>query len=576
MTTINARRGQHASDTALLEPEDREAASIAPEVLFGPFCLRPAQRLLLEADRPIRIGSRGLDLLIALVERAGELVAKDDLIARVWPDTTVENDNLRTQIALLRRALGDSRGGARYVVSVPGRGYQFVAPLIRSNAQQPPAPPAASREPPRDLPRRPARPIGRADIVRDLVGRLRRQRFVTIVGPGGIGKTTVALAVAEALATSCQSAVCFVDLGLLSHSRFVMSTLASALGVATSADDPTKGVIASLRDRQILIVLDCCDRVIDGATVLAETMLRNCPGVRVLATSREVLRADGEAICRLSPLETPPDVDGLTAVGALTFPAVQLFVERAASNIDGFELSDADAPVVADMCRRLDGLPLAIELAAEHVHAFGTRGVAALLGDQFRLLMRGRRTVLRRHQTLGATLDWSYETLSDSERAVLRRLSVFAGGFTLEAARAVAPDAATPAPEITEIVASLVTKSLLQADVSTASGRYRLLDTTRAYGQEKLAQSGELQSVARRHAEYIRRHFASPMAGVALPSMADWLTTSSPYMGDVRMAPPRTFSSGDDVGARPDHACWPTAEERGDPRRLALQRAPPA
>jgi predicted ATPase len=248
--------------------------------------------------------------------------------------------------------------------------------------------------------------------------------------------------------------------------------------------------------------------------VLAERILEGSPDVHILATSREALRAEGEAIYRLPALAAPPDIDGLTAIEALTFPAVQLFVEHVAGNIDDFELSEADAPVVAEICRSLDGLPLAIELAAGHVEAFGARGLAAVLGHRFRLLMRGRRTAPQRHRTLGATLGWSYETLSEPERVVLRRLSVFAGAFTLNAACAIATDAAMPSGEIVEIVASLVGKSLLQADVNSLSSCYRLLETTRLYIQEKLADSGEMPDVARRHAEHIRSHSESSIADV--------------------------------------------------------------
>lgn len=493
----------YAFGAALLEPADPAPATVSPEISFGPFCLRAEQRVLLEAGRPVRIGGRGLDLLVALVERAGELVTKQDLIARVWPNVSVCEDNLKTQIAVLRTALGDGRDGARYVVSIPGRGYCFVAPLTRSSEPPHAAPPAAALEGPIKPPVRSTRLIGREGVVRQLLGGLQRRRFVTIIGPGGIGKTSVALAVAEALEASCNSTVCFVDLSQITDPPEVMGALASALGIAASVDDPTERVFAFLRGGQALIVLDCCERVVDGAAVVAERLLEGSPDLRILATSREALRAEGEVICRLPALETPPDIDGLTAVEALGFPAIQLFVERVTWTIDDFELSDADAPIVADICRRLDGLPLAIELAAGHVHAFGARGLAELLG-RFRLLMRGRRTAMQRHQTLGAALDWSYETLSEPERAVLRRLSAFAGAFTLDDACAIGTDAAVSAHEVAEILENLVAKSLLQADVKTLSCCYRLLETTRTYIQEKLAQSGEMHDVARRHAEYIR------------------------------------------------------------------------
>jgi predicted ATPase/DNA-binding winged helix-turn-helix (wHTH) protein len=487
----------YAFGAALLEPADTASATVSHEISFGPFCLRPEQRVLLEAGRPVRIGGRGLDLLVALVERAGEVVTKQDLIARVWPTVSVCEDNLKTQIAVLRTALGDGRDGARYVVSSPGRGYCFVAPVTRSSEPPQETPPPASLGGPIKPPIRITRLIGREGVVRQLLGGLQRRRFVTIVGPGGIGKTSVALAVAEALESSCKSSVCFVDLSQLSDPSQVMGALASALGVAASIDDPTERIIAFLRGGQALIVLDCCERVVDGAAVAAESLLERSPDLRILATSREALRAEGEVICRLPALETPPDIDGLTAVEALGFPAVKLFVERVTRTIDNFELSDADAPIVAHICRRLDGLPLAIELAAGHVHAFGARGLAELLG-RFRLLMRGRRTAMQRHQTLGAALDWSYETLSEPERAILRRLSAFAGAFTLDEACAIGTDAAVSAHEVAEILENLVAKSLLQADLKTLSCCYRLLETTRTYAQDKLAQSGEMHDVARR------------------------------------------------------------------------------
>jgi predicted ATPase/DNA-binding winged helix-turn-helix (wHTH) protein len=510
-TTIAPPQVQCAFGATLLEPAGRAAA---PEISFGPFCLLPGQRVLLEAGRPVSIGSRALDLLVALVERAGHLVTKEDLISRVWPNVTVSDGNLKTQIAVLRSALGDGRDGARYVVSTPGRGYCFVAPIVRSSGPRPSPTPAASLNSPIDLPVSATRLIGRGGIVHELHRWLQKHRFVTIVGPVGIGKTAVAMAVAGALEASCKSSVCAVDLSQLSDQTQVVGALASALGVATNGDDPTERVIAFLRGRQMLVVLDCCDRVVDEAAVLAERVLEDSPGVRILATSCEALRTEDEVVCRLSPLETPLDPDRLTAVEALTFPAIQLFVECVSWNIDDFELNDADAPVVAEICRRLDGVPLAIELTAGHLHMFGARGVAAVLGDRFRLLMRGRRTAPQRHQSLGAALDWSYETLSEAERAVLRRLSLFAGAFTLDAACAMGADAATSAPEVAEIVGNLVAKSLLQADVSRFSCFYRLLETTRSYLEEKLGQSGEIHDIVRRHAEYIRGCSEPPLAEV--------------------------------------------------------------
>jgi predicted ATPase/DNA-binding winged helix-turn-helix (wHTH) protein len=486
----------------LSEPEDEPSSSTAAaldgEICFGPFCLRPAQRELYEADALVRIGGRGLDLLIALVERAGELVAKDDLVARAWPSVSVCESNLKTQIAALRHALRDGRDGARYIVSIPGRGYCFVAPTARASEKSASPLPAAPVSPPRSLPIRVARPIGRAGVIKELVGRLERRRFVTLVGPSGIGKTVTALAVAKALETSARLNACFVDLSELADPSQVTDALAAALGVAAGAGEATKRIIAYLRAAPTLIVLDCCDRVVEAAAVLAERIIAGAPDSRILATSREPLQARGESLTRLQPLETPPDSDGLTAVAALAYASVQLFVERVACNGDDFELSDADAPIIAEICRRLDGLPLAIELAAGHIHAFGARGIAALLGERFQLRMRGRRTAQQRHQTLGAAFDWSCQGLSEGERVVLRRLSTLAGAFTLDVACAMATDAVVSGAEVAEIVAELVGKSLVQADVNTTPGRYRLLETTRACIQEKFPHSDETLGLALR------------------------------------------------------------------------------
>jgi predicted ATPase/DNA-binding winged helix-turn-helix (wHTH) protein len=488
-----------------LKTEGNVEATSDRAIWFGPFRLTPATHLLLEADTPVHIGVRALDLLIVLVERAGEVVTKDELFARVWPGVTVDEGNLRTQVGLLRKVLRDGQAGARYLMTVPGRGYSFVAPLTIKETPKTIKPRASPIESVSGLPTRLTPLIGRADDVSDIEGRLNRNRFVTIAGPGGIGKTSVALAVAEqAAASSYENGVYLVDCAPLLGASLVARKLASTLGLEIAEEDPTRGLVGYLRGKRMLIVLDGCERVVEAAAVLAERLLKGSAGVGILATSREPLGAEGEIVHRLPPLEIPPASIDLTANDALTYPAVQLFVERVSSSLGHFELSDADASVVADICRRLDGIALAIELAAARVDVFGLSGVAARLEDRLGFLTHGRRTALPRHQTLTATLDWSYDALPESEQAALRRLSVFAGPFTLDAARAVAADEFVVSSEIVEVVANLVSKSLLNADVTTAIGHYRLLDTTRAYALRKLTERGEFDQTARRHAEYIQ------------------------------------------------------------------------
>jgi predicted ATPase/DNA-binding winged helix-turn-helix (wHTH) protein len=529
-------------------PTDELARSDDRAIRFGPFCLLPAAHRLLEGDTPIHIGVRALDLLTVLVERAGAVVTKEELFARVWPDVVVDEGNLRTQIALLRKALREGQDNARYLMTVPGRGYRFVATVSTTKASQHVNSRPALLESNSNLPTRLTRLIGRADSVNDLTGRLSRHRHVTIVGPGGIGKTSVAVAVAERVGASYDDGVYFVDCAPLLGTSLVARKLASTLALEISDDDPIRGLVAFARHKRMLIVLDCCERVVEAAASLVENLLKGAPGANVLATSREPLRTEGESVYRLASLEFPPPSIDLRANDALSYSAVQLFVERVTSNLGRFELSDAEAPIAANICRRLDGVALAIELAAGRVEAFGLLGVAARLEDRVRLLTQGRRTALVRHRTLTATLDWSYDALSLAEQAALRRLSVFAGAFTLAAAEAVAAADPVVSGEVVDLVASLVSKSLLNADVTTATGRYRLLDTTRAYALEKLVEAGEFDDTARRHAIHIGHLLErASRAAATTESAAARLPFAAEIVDEARAVISWAFSGHGDV-----------------------------
>ena len=519
---------------------------------FGPFRLRPGVHLLLEGETPVRIGARALELLTVLVEHADRVVSKDELFARVWPGLVVDEGNIRTQMTLLRKALRDGQEGARYLLTIPGRGYRFVGPLSTTDPPRRMETRSSLVRSASSLPGRLTRLIGRETAITDILGRLSRHRLVTIVGPGGIGKTSVALAAAEEAATSYTDGVHLVDCGPLTGTSLVPQKVAATLGLDSSVDDPTRGLATYLSAKRILIVLDCCERVIEAAAVLVENLLRGAASVCILATSREPLRAEGESVYRLSSLEIPAVSGDLTANTALTYPAVELFVERVRANVGQFELGDTDAQVVADICRRLDGVALAIELAAGRVGAFGLLGVAARLEDRLRLLTQGRRTAVPRHQTLAATLDWSYDALAESEQRVLRRLSVFTGGFTLEGARAVAADASLVPSDVVDIVASLVSKSLLNADVAAAIGRYRPLDMTREYALEKLVECGEFNETARRHAGYIKDLLERASADAAAPpSMGHTgrLSAQSRLIDEARAGIDWAFSPAGDIEA---------------------------
>jgi predicted ATPase/DNA-binding winged helix-turn-helix (wHTH) protein len=527
---------------------DPEKPRTRDEVSFGPFRLAPTERLLEKAGLAVPLGGRALDILIVLVEHAGEVVGKRELIERVWPIVTVDEGSLRFHIGALRKALGDGEAGARYVTNVPGRGYCFVEPISHAMRSRSGASEGARFDQTHRLPSRSTRTVGRDETVQTILASVLARRFITIVGPGGIGKTTVAVAVSHALLSEFDGAVCFLDLGSLSDPGLVGSNLASALGLPVGSDSAIPTVINFLRNKRMLLVFDSCEHVIEAVAELSETIFMEVPLVHLLATSREPLRVEGEQVHRLFPLDYPPDDVGLTASEALGFPAVQLFVERvAASTQQHAMLSDKDARTVAEICRKLDGIALAIELAAGRVAVHGIQGTAALLDDRFGLLWQGRRTAPPRQQTLNATLDWSYNLLPEIERVILRRLAVFAGRFSLDAAQAVLTDLAEPAPDVFECIANLVAKSLVTADVVGLSATYRLLDTTRAYGLEKLGANNELDDVARRHAEHYLKLFDGAEADWAVRPMPEWLEIYGRQIDNLRAGLEWAFSSSGDV-----------------------------
>ncbi len=334
-------------------------ADPAKDILsFGPFNLIASERLLTKGGTPVELGARAFDILSALISAPNEVVTKKDLMSRVWPDVTVEEGSLRFHIASLRKALGDGKDGARYITTLAGRGYCFVAPVSQANRQRVEAPTASANFPYANLPQRLGRMVGRDDDVQNLSAQISASRLVTIVGPGGVGKTTVAVAVAHHLADAFAGSVLFVDLGMLSEPKLATAAISSMLGLSVQSDDATPGLIAFLKEKRILLILDTCEHLVDVIAGLAAGVLEAAPHVHIMATSRESLRIEGEHIYRLDALPFPPDDANPTAEMVRQFPATQLFLERAAAGGAHLNISDVDAPVVAEICRKLDGVRL--------------------------------------------------------------------------------------------------------------------------------------------------------------------------------------------------------------------------
>jgi predicted ATPase/DNA-binding SARP family transcriptional activator len=384
--------------------------------------------------------------------------------------------------------------------------------------------------------------IGRRHALEEVAELVAAHRLVTLTGSGGIGKTRLALEVARQILPGYADGVWLAELAPLIDPELVAITVAGALGLKLppGAESP-EGVAHVIGDRHVLILLDNCEHVIEAAARTAEILLRISPHVRLLATSREPLRAPGEHVYRVLSLELPPEATH-EQEAALASPAVTLFATRAQAMNQDFSLDSRGVILAGSICRRLDGIPLAIELAAARAPALGLEGLATRLDDRFRLLTGGHRTALPRHQTLRATLDWSHDLLSDQERTVLRRVAAFASGFTLEAAEAVAGDAEVGHGAVGDAIVNLAAKSLLAVDVTGPAPRYRLLETTRAYALEKLGQSGELDRVARRHAEYYRSRFERAEHERATLSTAGWLAAYGPLIDNVRAALDWAFS----------------------------------
>jgi predicted ATPase/DNA-binding winged helix-turn-helix (wHTH) protein len=479
-----------------------ESATQAKDVfVFGPYQLNITDRVLRKGEEPLSIGGRAMDLLVVLLESAGEVVSKKELLSKAWPNATVDPANLRVHVAALRRAFDPGGDGLRYIANVSGRGYCFVAPVQRS-ADDPRlrfgAHSMASSI--GQLPTRRIRMVGRDETVDQLCAELKSRRFVTVVGAGGVGKTTVAIAAAHAFASHVHGSIGFVDLSSLADPTSLPSIVGSTFGCPLQSQDPSSALVTFLREKSLLLVLDNCESARDAAAEIAERIHRHVARAHIIATSREALRAAGEHVHILNSLDCPPNSPNLTANEIQGYPAAQLFLERAAAAGLKTPLRDPDAADVARICRQLDGIPLALELAASRVGSLGLLGTADHLDSSFAFVWKGRRTGIARHQTIATMLDWSYRLLSEPEKAILCRASVFVADFTNELAAAVSMEAHESRQTINDALAGLVAKSLISASACDGETRYHFLEITRAYAAIKLNERGESNDVRRRHA----------------------------------------------------------------------------
>jgi predicted ATPase/DNA-binding winged helix-turn-helix (wHTH) protein len=503
----------------------------------GLLALDLSRRELMARGVSAPIGGRAFEILVILAQSSEELVAKDELMRRVWPGAIVEENTLQVHIAAIRKALGPDRN---LLKTVSGRGYRLAgawAHRAEVAAVQPPVhePGSLGRQGPRtNLPVNPIDLVGRTFAAHHVQELLTAHRAVTLTGPGGIGKTALALQVAQNVYSNAQIAAYFVDLAPLSNSNLVPSAIAAVLDVRLGSDEADATSVArAIGTRQFLLVIDNCEHLIDAVASMTEIMLQMCRSVSVLATSRENLRIVGEYVYRVGPLSVPAERDQEPDV-ILAQSAVQLFVARISAAQAAFSPDPANLLQVAAVCRQLDGIPLAIEFAAARAATLGLAQVAARLDDRFGLLTAGRRTALPRHQTLRATLNWSYELLSEWEQRLLCRAAIFPAGFTLDAAVAIAPE--QHASVVLEGIANLVAKSLLSLDGSPSGGRWRLLETIRAYALEKLAERSETDDVARLSAAYFRDQFRARAAGSPRRSGPGNDTSDDRELDNVRAA----------------------------------------
>jgi len=510
---------------------------------FGECRFIPDRQLLLYRDVPIRVGSRALDLLYALVRRPGDLVRKDELIRFAWPNTFVHEANLKVNIAALRRALPRDQPDTNYIATVPGRGYRFVAPVRVLGQSVEAVLTDAAIGVTGDLPVVSAL-IGRDEVTVEIVDTLAETRLLTIVGPAGVGKTSIAIATARQVGERLKDGVCFVDLAAIEDPHLVTPAIALALGLDSNLVNVLAGLVETLRDQDMLLVLDNCEHVLSVAAAVADHLNHALPGLLIVATSREPLRCRWESVYRLAPLRCPSEGSEAEIAAAMSFPAVELLVRRA--EVHGYRLSEADLPVLAAISRRLDGIALAIELAAPRLSIDGPAALLGLLEHSFEPLASQGDAATPRHMTLMATLDWSYRLLPRHEARLLRHLSVFSGTFVLEDVAGVCGHLGA-VEDVAAWLESVAAKSLLSISYQTGRRRYRLLDSTRSFAGARLRSNGEQQTAMTAFARYLLVLFEQAEIEWNWRTREDWTARYGHWGIDLRRAIDWSFGEGNDV-----------------------------
>ncbi len=465
-----------------------------PSLRFENVELRPAARQLLIGGVEAHVGGRAFDMLVALVERRGRVVSKDELLDLVWPGLVVEENNLQAQVSALRKLIDP-----RAIATIPGRGYRFDASVESIDVDAEPAEAAAGPAHLAPVPSLPTAIVGRDEAIAALAELCSTRPLVTLVGPGGIGKTRLAQAFAARHRERFAGGIVWADLAVVSDSALVPAALAAALGITLVPHvDAFETMRAALRGRPLLVLVDNAEHLAAAVARAVPQLMEAGPLLRVLVTSQQPLKIAAEQVCRVAPLDVPEWPCTLETAAAAG--AVALFVQRARAADRRFRLGDDNLADVVRICQRLDGMPLALELAAVRVSLLGTAGLLSHLDARFELLTGGERGAPSRQQTLRAALDWSFDLLDDRERTVLRRAAVFVGGFDLDAAQAVLADEAADPWAVLDALGTLVDRSFVSAGPG-AQPRYSMPETARSYALGKLREAGELDTLRCRHAE---------------------------------------------------------------------------